>query len=181
MNSITEELKALQLAIEPLVGADAAERDTLNDIESRISALADNHIRDATEKVDSVNTSGERVENPAGNKDVCPPNCGTGYCSCIECLYEQPAPAQEPVAFVDMREWPPIRWRDGMIRADVAPFDGQGLFFAPQPPAPAQPLTDEQVEREWQFLHDEEGNPPDHHDFARAIEAAHGITKGGAA
>ena len=34
-----------------------------------------------------------------------------------------------------------------------------------------KPLTDEQIEREWQFLHDEEGNPPDHHDFARAIEA----------
>ena len=36
-------------------------------------------------------------------------------------------------------------------------------------------LTDEEIEREWQFLHDEEGNPPDEHDFARAIEAAHGI------
>ena len=37
-------------------------------------------------------------------------------------------------------------------------------------------LTDEEIERNWQFLHDEEGNPPDHYDFARAIEAAHGIT-----
>jgi hypothetical protein len=37
-----------------------------------------------------------------------------------------------------------------------------------------EPLTDEQIEREWQFAHDEEGNI-DHHDFARAIEAAHGI------
>ena len=42
-------------------------------------------------------------------------------------------------------------------------------------PAHRKPLTDEEIEREWQFLHDEEGNPPDHHDFARAIEAAHGI------
>jgi hypothetical protein len=93
-----------------------------------------------------------------------------------EALAEQPAPAQEPVAFVDMREWPPIRWRDGMIRADVAPFDGQGLFFAPQPPAPAQPLTEEQIEKlrhnidwtaSWSYI-----------DFARAIEAAHGITSG---
>jgi hypothetical protein len=42
-------------------------------------------------------------------------------------------------------------------------------------PPQHQPLTDEQIEREWQFLHDEEGNPPDHHDFARAIEAAHKI------
>ena len=37
------------------------------------------------------------------------------------------------------------------------------------------PLTDEQIEREWQFLHDGEGNHPDHSDFARAIERAHGI------
>ena len=41
--------------------------------------------------------------------------------------------------------------------------------------AKRKPLTDEQIEREWQFAHDEEGNI-DHHDFARAIEAAHGIT-----
>ena len=44
------------------------------------------------------------------------------------------------------------------------------------PPAVVEPLTDEQIEREWQFLHDEEGNHPDHSDFARAIERAHGIT-----
>ena len=34
-----------------------------------------------------------------------------------------------------------------------------------------EPLTDEQIERAWQFLHDEEGNTPDQHDFARAIIA----------
>ena len=38
-------------------------------------------------------------------------------------------------------------------------------------PPQRKPLTDEEIEREWQFLHDEVGNPPDHHDFARAIEA----------
>jgi len=42
-------------------------------------------------------------------------------------------------------------------------------------PPQRKPLTDEEIERNWQFLYDEEGNPPDHHDFARAIEAAHGI------
>jgi hypothetical protein len=98
---------------------------------------------------------------------------------------EQPAPAQEPVAFVDMREWPPIRWRDGMIRADVAPFDGQGLFFAPQPPAPAQPLTDEQI---WEFWWSRPEIPEGEDDSmeaefvaaVRRVLAAHGITKGGA-
>jgi hypothetical protein len=112
-----------------------------------------------------------------------------------------PAPAQEPVAFVDMREWPPIRWRDGMIRADVAPFDGQGLFFAPQPPAPAQPLTDEQIKAlmpkadgsaeadkkrvevlpgVWgsEYVEVEAWSEQLVLQTARAIEAAHGITKG---
>ena len=42
-------------------------------------------------------------------------------------------------------------------------------------PHKRKPLTDEEIERNWQFLYDEEGNPPDHHDFARAIEAEHGI------
>jgi hypothetical protein len=33
------------------------------------------------------------AEQPAPAKQ--PPNCGTGYCSCVECLFEQPA-QQEP-------------------------------------------------------------------------------------
>ena len=50
------------------------------------------------------------------------------------------APAQEPLAWIDMREWPPIRWRDGMLRKDVDQFDGQGLYITPPAaqPAPVQ-------------------------------------------
>jgi hypothetical protein len=52
-------------------------------------------LRQALEQhVANIDTSPERVEKEAENKDVRPQNCGTGYCSCIECLYEQPAPAQ---------------------------------------------------------------------------------------
>ena len=51
-------------------------------------------------------------------------------------------------------------------------YEARPLYTHPQP---IQPLTDEEIERNWQFLHDEEGNPPDQHDFARAIERAHGI------
>ena len=36
------------------------------------------------------------AEQPAQQR---PQNCGTGYCSCIECPYEQPAQQQEPVAW----------------------------------------------------------------------------------
>ena len=37
-----------------------------------------------------------------------PPNCGTGYCSCVECVMEpaaQPAPVQEPVAWGNLANW----------------------------------------------------------------------------
>ena len=86
----------------------------------------------------------------------------------------QPAQQQEPVAFIDMREWPPIRWRDGMVRKDVARFDGQGLFFSP--PAQRKPLTDEQVWDAYMKISAEfDCNVIDLVEFARAIEAAHGI------
>lgn len=59
------------------------------------------------------------------------------------CPHTSPQPAQqEPVAFIDMSQWPPIRWRDGMIRSDVAAFDGQPLVICghrPQAREPEQP------------------------------------------
>ena len=47
------------------------------------------------------------VEYETGNHTKRPQNCGTGYCSCVECVME-PAPVQEPVA-----------WRE---------FDGEGGY-----------------------------------------------------
>jgi hypothetical protein len=47
------------------------------------------------------------VEYETGNHTKRPQNCGTGYCSCIECVMEpaaQPAPVQEPVALGQERE-----------------------------------------------------------------------------
>ena len=91
-------------------------------------------------------------------------------------------------------EQEPVTWRNAAIRVgedlcSVGPFGYYEMTaeqrldwaMAQEPrgknslPPHRKPMTDEQIEREWQFLHDEEGNPPDHHDFARAIEAAHGI------
>jgi hypothetical protein len=83
---------------------------------------------------------------------------------------------QEPVAFIDMREWPPIRWREGMVRADVAPFDGQGLFFAPPP---RQPLTDEIKDAFYEGFTSVETyndtNLVDVDDAWKKYKAAHGI------
>ena len=41
---------------------------------------------------ESITALRQAIEQPAQER---PQNCGTGYCSCIECLYEQPAPAQD--------------------------------------------------------------------------------------
>lgn len=50
--------------------------------------------------------------------------------------------------------------------------DHELVYTSLLPPAEVPLLTNDEIEREWQFLHDEEGNPPDQHDFARAIEQA---------
>ena len=66
--------------------------------------------------------------------------------------------------------------RTAQARAETEAREAELIaLIGAAPPAVVHPLTDEQIEREWQFLHDEEGNHPDHSDFARAIEAAHGI------
>jgi hypothetical protein len=42
---------------------------------------------------------------------------------------------QEPVAWIDMTKFPPIRFKELSLRCDLEPFDGYALCFAP----PAQP------------------------------------------
>ena len=97
---------------------------------------------------------------------------------------EQPPVEREPVLVVETE--PDYMSRGHFYegsRPYINPIEvlklpiGTKLYTRPQPgqPQPRQPLTDEQIEINWQFLHDEEGNPPDRHDFARAIERAHGI------
>ena len=83
------------------------------------------------------------------------------------------APAQEPVAWVDVKD------------THEGPYDFHGKELLPvgkhnlytTPPAPAQPLTDEQIV---QVLGDvrEAVSGNVFLTFARAIEAAHGITSG---
>jgi hypothetical protein len=81
---------------------------------------------------------------------------------CDQCKAQ---PEQEPVAWMD---------KYGEIYKDVPEVLSTDKPLYTTPPQ-RKPLTDEEIERNWQFLYDEEGNPPDHHDFARAIEAEHGI------
>jgi hypothetical protein len=83
-----------------------------------------------------------------------------------------PAPAQEPVALAKA-------FNDGVLEGTLRERE----HWLKQPPAPAQPLTDEQIEklREKTFSTGNPYCPVDSKSMrkaARAIEAAHGITKG---
>jgi len=81
---------------------------------------------------------------------------------------------QEPVAWIDMTKFPPIRFKELSLRCDLEPFDGYALCFAP-PAQPAQP------QRTWVGLTGEEIHnldPLPHQmfdtqriKFAKAIEA----------
>ena len=77
-------------------------------------------------------------------------------------------PEQEFVAYIDMSEWPPVRFKEGTLRCDIAHLDGQKLYTTPPQ---RKPLTDEEITQVFgvgyvakEFV-----------EFVRAIEAAHGI------
>ena len=83
------------------------------------------------------------AEQPAQKR---PQNCGTGYCSCIECVMEQPAQQQEPVAWVcegsSSDEKHAIDYWPGDV--DDLPI-GTKLYTSPQPSKPWVGLTDEEM------------------------------------
>ena len=103
---------------------------------------------------------------PVCNKD--PQGCWNVRCQLGKKCKNTPA-QQEPVAWIDMSQWPPIRWRDGMLRKDVDQFDGQGLYTSP----PAQ--------RTWVGLTDEERklvrNSVGYNQFVTAGEYAEHVQK----
>jgi hypothetical protein len=81
-----------------------------------------------------------------------PQNCGTGYCSCIECVME-PAPVQ-PVA-QDSKEHLKVMmehsaWEGRLDLSDaLANIDE---FYATPPAQPAQPAVQETVAHLWECL-----------------------------
>ena len=92
-------------------------------------------------------------------------------------------PEQEFVAYIDMSEWPPVRFKEGTLRCDIAHLDGQKLYTTPPQ---RKPLTDEELRAienkinpnmRWRSS-DEEGitfYPSEYYELIQAIEAAHGI------
>ena len=107
------------------------------------------------------------AEQPAQQR---PQNCGTGYCSCIECLFEPEH--QEPVAYAVYHRmggskslhWSEQHSEDG----DHNEYRLVPLYASPQP---SKPLTDEQIME----MYNEPRSDAEMIAFARAIEAAHGI------
>jgi hypothetical protein len=94
-----------------------------------------------------------------------PPNCGTGFCSCIECPYVQPkAEPQEPVGVVEYL----MASNDGWL-SKLPP--GTKLYAAPQP---RRRLTNDEINVLWakQQCKPFKTHAEDRMHFARAIEAA---------
>ena len=100
-----------------------------------------------------------------------PQNCGTGYCSCVECLFEPEQPVQEPVKFkctviddanpngVPLSQWEcqseqePFCYHDGrnIVGKEFADHsDVFPLYTAPQRREWVG-LTDEEIMEPWPF------------------------------
>ena len=94
-----------------------------------------------------------------------PQNCGTGYCSCIECVME---PQQEPVAYRSRLE------SGSYTYCNTAQFFDNAEPLYTSPPA-RKPLTDEEIEQCMKQAYSTAQGRLLEHAFARAIEAAHGI------
>ena len=113
------------------------------------------------------------LEQPAQKR---PQNCGTGYCSCIECLFE-PKQSATPIAYAVYHRmggsktlhWPEQHSDDG----DHNEYQLVPLYASPQPAQPSKPLTDEQITTA--MMRVEEQGRGYFLRLARAIEAAHGI------
>jgi hypothetical protein len=101
-----------------------------------------------------------------------PQNCGTGYCSCVECVVE-PAPVQEPVAWM----YESVCGNDFATRHDPPDYAKNIRPLYITPPA---------AQRQWVGLTDEEvmqtmsGDWTSQFYFARSIEAKLREKNGGA-
>jgi hypothetical protein len=95
------------------------------------------------------------------------------HCMKHGCIPKQPAPVQEPALWLI----------NGVVQASDIPTDYTGCFYTTPPAAqPAVPLTDKQIQH---LVDTHVGGPnpsypldnSDWLNFARAIEAAHGIKR----
>jgi len=98
-----------------------------------------------------------------------PQNCGTSYCSCIECVMEQEQ--GEPVGEILLTngDYKEVSWKNGKL-----PPIGAKLYTTLQPAQ--KPMTDEQIFGLLVRIDEHAVRlPKGLLAFARSIEAAHGI------
>ena len=102
-----------------------------------------------------------------------PPNCGTGYCSCIECLFE-PAHQQEPVAWMFQHEETgrtmcvdaqQVEW--GFEKGNPRLKKIAPLYTSPPASKPWVGLTQQDID----IAFDDTQEGGGFNEFARAIEA----------
>ena len=82
------------------------------------------------------------------------------YKNVIKALEEALAKQEqgEPVAFIDMKEWPPIRFKEGILRCDIEHLDGRALYTTPPKQDHGEPVgivlevNNKQVNRDWLAL-----------------------------
>ena len=150
--------ETLQLALEAL--------ESVTKHFTRIpSTLRDSEVRGEAHK--AITAIREAL---AQSQQERPQNCGTGYCSCIECVME---PQQEPVvpkcgAIIEVFG---TDWRLEYMSLPVGKhklYTQQYTYIAPPQ---RKPLTDEQIME----MYNEPRSDAEMIAFARAIEAAHGI------
>jgi pyruvate/2-oxoglutarate dehydrogenase complex dihydrolipoamide acyltransferase (E2) component len=117
---------------------------------------------DAADAIAALQAALAEPDAPQPKAEQRPPNCGTGFCSCIECPYVQPKAEQEPVCEV-------ANVLGNMVTAlceGVPPAPGDKLYAAPQP---RKRLTDQEIDAVWDTV------PQTQfwwRRYARAIEAA---------
>jgi len=130
----TKQIEALKLALSVL---DEVRSETFRLLRNGQKLYAEEKVWNAIFVIKQA-----LAEQPAQQQEPWVCECKADSIQTCKCVFK--AQPNEPVAYIDMREWPPIRWRDGLVRADVATFDGQGLFFAPPASKPWMGLTDEE-------------------------------------
>jgi hypothetical protein len=123
-------LAVIDAALEQALAAQPAARGPVQE-------LFDHQQAAITALRKSMNRSVVIAKNTVPTLQKRPPNCGTGYCSCVECVME-PAPVQEPVGEKEISAWAERHDIQGTPTDLRSMFEDAASFTTPPAPAPVQ-------------------------------------------